>query len=184
MSEQDSLLPDEKVSSVRSVPPKATPFIVLLVAFSIIAGTLVALSIFVGGCESEPTMCFQNALNLPANFSVGNWTAVGNGAQWGQLRVSEERDPPFLLPLLVENDLLGCARLLSVPVSASEQQQQQQQQHVYESYRYGSNGTVGGDANFTLTNSAIWLGGGQGKGGRRRRFVSQLCSLTCETLLF
>lgn len=163
MSENDSSAA-EKVSSTRSVPPKAGPFIVLLVAFSIIAGTLVALSVFVGGCESAPAVCFRNALNTPSNFTVGNWLAVGNGMQWGQLRVSEERDPPFLLPLLVENELLGCARLFSVPTSVSSNSNSNNNNNVYQSYRrYGSNATDGGgDANFTLTNNAIWLGGGQG----------------------
>lgn len=44
----------EKPSQMRSVPPTAKPFLVLLAAWVVIAGALVALSIFEGGCQSAP----------------------------------------------------------------------------------------------------------------------------------
>jgi hypothetical protein len=54
-------------------PPKMLPFVVLLVIFTVGAGILIALSFFVGGCQSDPLQCFEGVLNLPASFPVTPW---------------------------------------------------------------------------------------------------------------
>jgi len=170
-ADESPLIVDEDAKVVlgsRSVAPKALPFLVLLVIFAVVVGTLVALSFFVGGCNSDPVQCFEGALSLPATFPVSDWLRVSSNLL---VRRSEERYPAFLLPLLVTSDLLGTARLFSIGEVASMLT------------ATGNGNTSNGEANFNLTSNATWLGAGQVTGQFSRIGVGCECQAANRSIL-